>query len=189
MLNLHEAYLNVYTNEDSGDTLDEVVGLGGEVSPATGKFTGKGRSIGRSTGGVFNRSTAISGGSKGANRFPRGGATAMGTRAETGMKKTPMDKATAKRAEVEKAGNFKRANRLSRGISAMEKPVTQYYRGYSTGKAEGRKEMREELDIYDVVLEYLLDEGYADSESDAIIIMSSMSEEWIESVIEDNEDL
>jgi hypothetical protein len=48
MLNLHEAYLNVYINEDSGDTLDEVVGLGGEVSPTTGKYTGKGRPIGRS---------------------------------------------------------------------------------------------------------------------------------------------
>lgn len=35
-----------------------------------------------------------------------------------------------------------------------------------------------ESDAYDVVLDYLLDEGYADSEDNAITIMANMSEEW-----------
>jgi len=38
--------------------------------------------------------------------------------------------------------------------------------------------MAEDVDFYDVVLDYLLDEGYADTEDNAITIMANMSEEW-----------
>jgi hypothetical protein len=41
----------------------------------------------------------------------------------------------------------------------------------------------ETLDLYDVVLEHLLDEGYADSEEAATVIMANMSEEWREEII------
>lgn len=37
--------------------------------------------------------------------------------------------------------------------------------------------------FYDVVLDYLLDEGYCDTEEKAITMMASMSEEWIDSII------
>lgn len=41
-----------------------------------------------------------------------------------------------------------------------------------------------EPDLYDVILEYLLDEGYADTQESALAIMANMSEEWIESICE-----
>jgi hypothetical protein len=39
-------------------------------------------------------------------------------------------------------------------------------------------------DLFDLVKGYLLDEGYADNEESAIAIMSSMSEEWKDAIIE-----
>lgn len=44
---------------------------------------------------------------------------------------------------------------------------------------------KEEIDSYDLVLDYLLDEGYADSEDNAITIMANMSEEWIDDILDE----
>ena len=43
---------------------------------------------------------------------------------------------------------------------------------------------KEEVDIYDIILSYLLDEGYADTEQAAEAIMVNMSEEWREDIVE-----
>jgi hypothetical protein len=40
------------------------------------------------------------------------------------------------------------------------------------------------VDIFDLVKGHLLDEGYADSEEGAIVIMTNMSEEWRKSILE-----
>lgn len=42
----------------------------------------------------------------------------------------------------------------------------------------------EHVDQYDLILGHLLDEGYADTEEDALVIMSNMSEEWKQTIIE-----
>ena len=41
----------------------------------------------------------------------------------------------------------------------------------------------EEVDIYDIILSHLLDEGYADTQEAAEAIMANMSEEWRNSII------
>jgi hypothetical protein len=41
-----------------------------------------------------------------------------------------------------------------------------------------------EYDTFDTVLEYLIAEGYADTEESALVIMANMSEEWRESIME-----
>ena len=43
----------------------------------------------------------------------------------------------------------------------------------------------ETVDLYDVVLEHLLDEGYADTEENAITIMANMSEAWIDGILDE----
>lgn len=43
----------------------------------------------------------------------------------------------------------------------------------------------ESADLYDLVLDHLLDEGYADTEENAITIMANMSEEWIDEIIDE----
>lgn len=45
-----------------------------------------------------------------------------------------------------------------------------------------KKKMKEEVDLYDVILDYLLDEGYTDTIEGAEAIMVSMSEEWRQSI-------
>ena len=42
----------------------------------------------------------------------------------------------------------------------------------------------EEVDLYDVVLEHLLDEGYCDGVESAEVIMANMSEEWFNYIVE-----
>lgn len=41
-----------------------------------------------------------------------------------------------------------------------------------------------EPDAFDVILEYLVAEGYADTNDNALVIMANMSEEWRETIIE-----
>lgn len=50
------------------------------------------------------------------------------------------------------------------------------------GKRE--EEMKEEFDIFDVILEHLVAEGYADTNKAALAIMANMSEEWKQSIVE-----
>jgi hypothetical protein len=44
----------------------------------------------------------------------------------------------------------------------------------------------EAVDLYDIILSHLLDEGYADTEQAAEAIMVNMSEDWRESIMEAN---
>jgi hypothetical protein len=46
------------------------------------------------------------------------------------------------------------------------------------------KTQREEADLYDIILSHLLDEGYADTQEAAEVIMVNMSEDWRQSIIE-----
>ena len=53
-------------------------------------------------------------------------------------------------------------------------------------KAWSRVEQNNEaVDLYDVVLSHLLDEGYADTQQAAKAIMANMSEEWIDSIVDE----
>jgi hypothetical protein len=52
----------------------------------------------------------------------------------------------------------------------------------SVAKSESRKE---EVDIYDIILSHLLDEGYAETPEAAQVIMVNMSEEWREEIVEE----
>jgi hypothetical protein len=47
-----------------------------------------------------------------------------------------------------------------------------------------KSQMKEDISVYDIVLEYLISEGYADSVNQAEVIMVNMSEEWREDIME-----
>ena len=51
-------------------------------------------------------------------------------------------------------------------------------------KAERNKTQKEQVDLYDIILSHLLDEGYADTQEAAEAIMVNMSEDWRESIVE-----
>ena len=44
--------------------------------------------------------------------------------------------------------------------------------------------VKEQTDLYDIILSHLLDEGYAETQEQAEVIMVNMSEEWRESICE-----
>jgi hypothetical protein len=50
-------------------------------------------------------------------------------------------------------------------------------------KAERNKTQKEQVDLYDIILSHLLDEGYAETQEAAEAIMVNMSEEWRDSII------
>jgi len=56
--------------------------------------------------------------------------------------------------------------------------------GTERHKTGARMPQKEEVDLYDIILSHLLDEGYADTEQAAISIMANMSEDWRESIVE-----
>jgi hypothetical protein len=52
-------------------------------------------------------------------------------------------------------------------------------------KKHGLKSLaNEEVDLFDYILEYLVSEGYADTNESALVIMGNMSEEWRQSIVE-----
>ena len=46
-----------------------------------------------------------------------------------------------------------------------------------------RQPQKEQVDLYDIILSHLLDEGYAETPEAAEVIMVNMSEEWRQSII------
>jgi hypothetical protein len=52
-------------------------------------------------------------------------------------------------------------------------------------KAWNDRGIGEEVDIYDIILSHLLDEGYAETIESAQAIMVNMSEEWRESIVDE----
>jgi hypothetical protein len=51
------------------------------------------------------------------------------------------------------------------------------------------KTKKEQVDIYDIILSHLLDEGYAETPEAAEVMMVNMSEEWRESIVEERKPL
>ena len=47
-----------------------------------------------------------------------------------------------------------------------------------------RRFRKEDLDVYNLFLDYLLDEGYAETPESAEVIMANMGEEWISTILE-----
>ncbi len=67
--------------------------------------------------------------------------------------------------------------------SAAKASVKKGIRGAALSLARKMKEDTDPMDVYSVVLEHLLSEGYADTESSAKVIMANMSEAWISSIV------
>jgi hypothetical protein len=65
--------------------------------------------------------------------------------------------------------------------------ITKNKRKLAAQKARGQH--AECYDLYDIILSHLIDEGYADTNESALVIMANMSEEWRQSIVEgDNYD-
>lgn len=59
-----------------------------------------------------------------------------------------------------------------------------FYRDTHPASAPKMKKANEEIEMFDLILAHLLDEGYASTEENALAIMSNMSEEWRQEILE-----
>jgi len=91
-----------------------------------------------------------------------------------------------------------RINKPAQQQSTPKKPMDDFAAGGGAAKmkatgmtkdqviAQGKKNLANsyEPDLFDVILEYLVAEGYADTNENALVIMANMSEEWRQTIIE-----
>ena len=68
--------------------------------------------------------------------------------------------------------------------TGINSPAFAAFMAQQMGGKKKKKDVKE--DVYEIILSYLLDEGYADNAHSAVAIMGNMSEEWRDSIIEDN---
>jgi hypothetical protein len=58
---------------------------------------------------------------------------------------------------------------------------------HSKKEAKAKSKLKtEQVDLYDIILSHLLDEGYAETQEQAEVIMVNMSEDWRQSIMEEN---
>jgi uncharacterized protein YeeX (DUF496 family) len=57
-------------------------------------------------------------------------------------------------------------------------------KGEKEDKKRKKEHMEESVDLYDVISDYLVQEGYCNSYEDAHVIMANMSEEWRDNILE-----
>lgn len=67
--------------------------------------------------------------------------------------------------------------------SAIKRGIGGAARAVARGARNVARKLGEEVDVYDIILEHLIAEGYADTEEAATKIMANMSEEWRQEII------
>ena len=72
----------------------------------------------------------------------------------------------------------------ARQAAQTPKPATPAPAARPMGNARERMLQRQSFDVFDVIKGHLIDEGYADTEESALVIMANMSEEWRQSIVE-----
>jgi hypothetical protein len=77
----------------------------------------------------------------------------------------------------------------TRGLEPTPEPASEKPKPRTRRKPAAKQTSAESFDLFDTILEYLVAEGYADTNENALVIMANMSEEWRESIIEEVEQL
>ena len=77
-------------------------------------------------------------------------------------------------------------NPVIKAIGNVIAPVGKGRRTVTKAEQERKikRNVTEESDLFDFILEYLVAEGYADTNQSALVIMANMSEEWRQSIVE-----
>ena len=83
--------------------------------------------------------------------------------------------------------SLNKAQKIQGEIKNREALGKDFYAGSKIGRSKfkGKNVNNEAVDLYDIILSHLLDEGYADTEQAAQAIMVNMSEDWRESIVEE----
>ena len=74
------------------------------------------------------------------------------------------------------------ANRGQGAVLNAKQKEKQRRKGLAKG-AMGKAEVEESYDLFDYMMEYLIDEGYADTNENALVMIANMSEEWRDDIL------
>jgi F0F1-type ATP synthase epsilon subunit len=109
---------------------------------------------------------------------------------ETGKKVMPSAEERSKLAKRARAGED--IGKKGKGFEAVATKAAKQYGSKEAGERVAAAAMfkqqahKEEFDTFDVVLEYLISEGFAETNENALAIMVNMSEEWRQSIISES---
>jgi len=175
--NLQEAYLNVYEQEEA---LDE--GIGSAIK------------------GLFGKKKEP----EAQKPLSRGAELRQKYGTETSPKRQILDRTGAKaKRDKEKYGDSTYSRSVATNSAAEhERYLRAGYSKYGAGEGSGgqggsgergggnaarrrAEKLNNSYDLFDYMMEYLIDEGYADTNENALVIMTNMSEEWRESILLD----
>ena len=83
------------------------------------------------------------------------------------------------------SGDYDRGsgNAAKRRAAALTKPEAKKFPNRLT--RSDKQGIKDSYDLYDIILSHLLDEGYAETQEQAEVIMVNMSEDWRESILEE----
>ena len=184
--------------------LDEVRGCGGKVDPENGKY-GNGDSSAmmmspKKKAETMARRARMEAPSSGPGRSRHMARADRMDRVAKSMKEEAEDLGEGKvDVNLTPLQKIRKRNQdpslvMSAGNKTSERR-SYHEAGRSVKKTKGEKSAfgtmrnvggpyKEDLDTYDLVLEYLLDEGFADTEDSALQIMSNMSEDWRGKILE-----
>jgi hypothetical protein len=82
--------------------------------------------------------------------------------------------------------SLNKAKKIQAEIKSREGLGKDFYAGLKKSRSKFKRGNvnREQVDIYDIILSHLLDEGYAETIEAAEVMMVNMSEEWRETIME-----
>ena len=146
-----------------------------------GRASGDKRSFGRAA----NRSSAAAA----LRSIRRGERSGSGTSREAGADAVHQGWATTAKTSADqtpekKERRAKLANTSYSNLPDDEKEKDRVSFDAVRATYNRNKTQKEGYDLYDIILSHLLDEGYADTQEQAQVIMTNMSEEWRESIVE-----
>ena len=184
--NLQEAYLDVYDNimEKEDSEYEKASDAALDSRYGYGRATGDKRSFGRAA----NRSSAAAA----LRALRRGERSGSGTSREAGADavhqgwtktaKTSTDQTPEKKERRAGLANTPYSNLPD---DEKEKDRVSFDAVRATYNRNKNINASYDPDLYDTILEYLINEGYADTVENAESIMVNMSEDWRESIVED----
>ena len=182
--NIREAYLDVYDNimEKEDSEYEKASDAALDSRYGYGRATGDKHSFGRAA----NRASAAAS----LRALRRGERSGSGTSREAGSNavhqgwaktaKTSTDQTPAKKERRAVLANTPYSNLPD---DEKEKDRVSFDAVRATYNRNKNINASYEPDLFDVILEYLITEGYADTQEAALAIMGNMSEDWRESII------
>jgi len=180
--NLQEAYLEVYENimEKEDSPYEKASDAALDSRYGYGRATGDKHSFGRAA----NRSSAAAA-LRAIRRDERSGSEtsreAGSNAVHQGWAKTA--KTSTDQTPEKKDRRSKLANTSYSNLPDDEKEKDRVSFDAVRAVYNRNKTKKEEYDIYDIIFLHLLDEGYADTNENALVIMANMSEEWREDIL------